>query len=147
MATIQVIQRGSTGIQNDLAGVLRNWLRITEIPTVTIGDSHPRCRTLDPLIDILLTEDGHDLYDTAFNAVVDTVHTTHASPVTFPDFINSLVQIGLFRQLLESIKKSIVVLVGQRLTVFTNAASIDSSQVRFRVFTDSLFRHRAAFLS
>ena len=106
MATIQVIQRGSTGIQNDLAGVFRNWLRNTEIPTATIGDSHPTCRTLDPLIDILLAEDGHDLYGIAFNPVVDTVHTAHASPVTFPDFINSLVQIRLFRQLIESIKKA-----------------------------------------
>jgi hypothetical protein len=61
----------------------------------------------------LLAEDGHDLHSVTFNTVIDTVHTTHASPVTFPDFINGLVQIGLFRQLLESIKESIVVLVGQ----------------------------------
>jgi hypothetical protein len=33
----------------------------------TIGDSHPTSRTLDPLIDILLPEDGHNLHGIVFN--------------------------------------------------------------------------------
>ena len=101
---------------------------------------------LNPLIDILPTQNAHDFYGIAINAVIDTVHTTHATPVAFADIVNGLIQIGLLRQLLESIKKSVVILVGQRLAIITNAASVDTSQVRFSVFADPIIRHCAAFL-
>ena len=94
--------------------------------TAPIGGSHRTCLTLNPHVDIFLTEDGHDFNGIAINAVVDTVHTTHATPVAFADIINGLIRIRLFRQLLESIKKSVVILISKHLAILTNAVPVDS---------------------
>jgi len=77
----------------------------------TLG-SHRHQHALNPVINILLSQDTHNFYGIASDAVIDGVYTTYATPVAFADIVGGLIQIGLLGQLIESIKKGVVVLVG-----------------------------------
>jgi hypothetical protein len=84
-------------------------LRLLQINTL---GSHRHRHTLNPVINILLSQDTHDFYGIASNPVIDAVCTTYATPVAFADIVGGLIQVGLLSQLIESIKKGVLVLVG-----------------------------------
>ena len=57
---------------------------------------------------------------------------------------NDLVQQRLFCDLLETIKISVLILVGLRFPILAKSASIDAFQVCFRIFSKPVAPHRGA---
>ena len=88
----------------------------------------------------------HDFDSAVYNTIVDTVHATDATPVTGANIVDGLIQVRLLSYFLKTLKKRLVVLIGPRLTILTNASSVNPLQIRLCGFADSVTRHRAAFL-
>ena len=101
---------------------------------------------LEPFLNVLAADDGHDLNRFILDAVVNTVHAAHAAPIAFPDVVNGWIQQGLFGNLLEPVKKGVVILVGLRLAIFAKAAPVYAAQVLFGLFAQFIGRHPAALL-
>jgi hypothetical protein len=84
--------------------------------------------------------------DKVVRPIVDTVDATDTAPVAWANIVDGLIQRGLPCQVLKPLKECIEIPVRLSFAMITNPTSVDSVEIRFRVFADPITRHYAAFL-
>jgi hypothetical protein len=65
-----------------------------------------------------LSDNRHDLDSLSVDTIVDAVRPTYASPIPRSNIVNGLIKQRLLRQLLETLKKGLIVLVGLSFAIF-----------------------------
>jgi hypothetical protein len=75
-----------------------------------------------PVIDILLAHNPHDLDCIANDAVIDAVDAANTTSVTPADFINGLILVWLLRKLVEAFEKRVKISISLLLAKLKDAA-------------------------